>query len=175
MIEPLDQLRKHFKRDKNPVFAWVGIGLCFELNLDFPEWILAYLKSSAAALLRDNKSTSAREADRMGRALGFGRTKGQTGSHEAAYKALSDEILHKAVRTQLAAGEKNWRAYEIVAKEYGFSDSTVMRALGRLPWLARAPSHRTSRCLHPMAKCRINKWDDYLCRRPICSVPAMKT
>jgi hypothetical protein len=141
MLEPLDRLRKHFERDKNPAFAWMGIAHCFELNSDFPDWVLTYLKSSTAAVLRadgldKNKNTSEdktfeREAERIGKALGFGRSEGETGSFEDAYKALTDEMLHEAVLTQLAAGEKEYRAYDIVAKERGFSKSTVRRAFLR--------------------------------------------
>jgi hypothetical protein len=80
---------------------------------------------------KKNKNISKREAERVGRALGFGRSKGKTGFFEEAYVALTDETLSKAVQSRIAAGEKAYRAYEIVAKEYGFDSSTVRRAFVR--------------------------------------------
>jgi len=137
LLEQFDLHRQHFERTKNPVFAWQCIGLCFELNLEFPDWVLTYLKSSTAAVLsvdkkakkgKKEKNSSAREAERIGRAFGFGRPKGKTGSFEEAYLGFTDEVLCKAVQRQLEAGEKPYRAYEIVAEQHGFASSTVRRA-----------------------------------------------
>ena len=47
----LSVLEAHYKRTKNPLYAWHAIQKSRELDLELPKWVLAYLQQSADRLL----------------------------------------------------------------------------------------------------------------------------
>jgi|SRR5271166_4381435 len=64
---------------KNPLYVWLAIDRCIEAGIPFPDWVLAYLKRSAGRLKEMMSGAMpagcgdvAREAEAVGKALGFG-------------------------------------------------------------------------------------------------------
>ena len=90
----LAELRLTFDSSRNPVFAWQALRLATGLGINAPYWVLDYLAAAADALASiyaraKTKKALAREADLVGKALGFGtQGRGKTGMFEAAAKLV---------------------------------------------------------------------------------------
>jgi hypothetical protein len=86
----LAELRLTFDRTQNPVFVWQALRLATGLGINIPYWVLDYLAAAAGALASlyakaKAKKALGREAELVGKALGFGtRGRGRTGMFEAA-------------------------------------------------------------------------------------------
>ena len=102
------------RASKNPLYMWWAIDLCIKCNIPFPPWVMGYLKESASKLMQmmfDAAPTGtpevAREAEAVGRALGFGakgRGRGNVFSTHAKY--WRDTHVLMAVLNRIVQGEE---------------------------------------------------------------------
>lgn len=107
VLRLLQNLEVDFNRERNPVFAWSAIGLCRELRLNPPDWVMIYLSEAARVMSNTAEVPSEQtEAEKVGRALGFGRGQGKTSSFERAYIVGSNRVLYKKVVSYIRENRK---------------------------------------------------------------------
>jgi hypothetical protein len=68
----LDKLRIEFERTPNPMLPWSTIIWARQRGLDIPEWIVDHLYDKAVVLSKIIADDVGKEAEEVGRALGFG-------------------------------------------------------------------------------------------------------
>lgn len=123
-----DLVQSMDKSGKNPLYVWLAIDRCIEAGIPFPDWVLAYLKRSAGRLRGMMFGATpagcgdvAREAEAVGKALGFGakgRGRGSVFSQRA--KGWRDIFILLTVLERLRLGEEiGERLYADVAQELG--------------------------------------------------------
>lgn len=128
----LDELEKEFKRTDNPVLVWIAIRSRNWNDTPLPSWIDDYLQDVGTKIVSSIYDISDdREAEVVGKALGFGGTKkGGNGKLTAAYKLERDRALYNEVLSALneGGGTNLTSACHYVAAITGQSSSTVRRA-----------------------------------------------
>jgi hypothetical protein len=136
----LAELSLAFQHDRNPMHAWEAYQIARVNEHDIPEWILQYLDRAAASLvlLRDDAADGnppEREAHAVGKAIGFGKRRGETGYLKAhamfcrdleIYFDLKDQIDQKSSRYKTT--NVKMIAVEEIAKKHGIDAATVRRA-----------------------------------------------
>jgi hypothetical protein len=133
----LSELETDFGRDGNPVHAWEAIALILPYGIELPDWLLAYLFDAASEIgqirceVAEGKSIN-REAERVGKALGYGEGQGRGGWFKRATMLERDRFAYFAVTERLESGMKLDFAYDEVKNEVGVSRSTVARAYRRI-------------------------------------------
>jgi hypothetical protein len=134
----LRELEDDFGRDGNPVHAWEAFAVARRYGIDRPEWVEDFLTDVADRILEirdevaDGKPTK-REAQRVGKALGFGKDgPGQGGWFKHATMLERDRTIYFEVGDKVQAGGKLDFAYDDVAKAWKVSRSTIVRAYLRI-------------------------------------------
>jgi hypothetical protein len=136
----IEAFRNDYERDQNPVHVWRALFLVMNFSLEkaVPNWIAEYLRSSTDAVIKIYQKVKEgekieREAENIGKALGFGPSgKGSTSHFEDAFILDRDKDLYARVQNKLAAGDKLYLAYEMVAKDTAWSPSVIRRAYERI-------------------------------------------
>jgi len=129
MKEEIEELKREFEATKNPVLAWRALILNGGLDTPFPEWIVEYLYAAAEDIINNNDDD--REAEAVGKALGFGGAKkGKKGMFAAAATLERYRGLHMEVVAQLNKGNGTnlSSACAFVAATTDISFATVRRA-----------------------------------------------
>ena len=113
-------------------------------GIDPPGWVENFLADAADRIMEmraevaDGKPIK-REAQREGRALGFGKDgPGQGGWFRHATMLQRDRVIYFAVSDKVQAGVKLDFAYDDVARSLNVSRSTVVRAYLRITKLSDA-------------------------------------
>lgn len=134
----LSKLESDFERDHNPVFAWEAIAMAKNSGIDIPNWVANYLADAANEIVSIHEevaggSPASKEADRVGRVLGFGAEgKGATGQFKRAAMLEFDRNVFSKVNDLIGKGEKLDFAYDDVAKELNVSRSAVVQSYQRI-------------------------------------------
>lgn len=138
--EAQDEIRELgllFAHDLNPLHVWMAYALADMYSLDMPNWVGVYLRGFANALLeillidaREGGSVG-RQAELIGKLLGFGTGGPGTSVLQSAAGQRRDRKIFNEVSCLMEAGEKKYRAYEIVAHQRGVGSSTVQKAYNR--------------------------------------------
>ena len=99
----MDELKREFERTNNPVFVWYAIMNMNWSDTLMPEWIDTYLHSVATNMVRlFYTASNDREADLVGKALGFGgEKKGDKSKFAEARKFDRDLMLYNRVVCEL--------------------------------------------------------------------------
>lgn len=132
----LCDLEAHFIRSCNPVHVWEAFKLARRHGMKRPDWVEIYFTDVAERILeiRDEATGGkpvGREAERVGKALGFVHGPGATGWFELAANLRRDRVAYAEVRRRVAARTKPEFAYEEVAKLMNISASTTGRSYRR--------------------------------------------
>jgi hypothetical protein len=140
----LAELSLVFERDRNPMHAWEAYQLARINKHDLPEWVLQYLDRAAEALieLRDGAADGnppEREAETVGKAIGFGKRRGETGYLTGAAMLLRDLQMHFDVKDQIEQKKARYNTAKVrtiviedVAKMHDVDPATVRRAAERM-------------------------------------------
>lgn len=141
----LDELKRDFERTNNPVYAWSALVRSTTQGVQMPEWIMRYLHSAGWDIVKMLDGTEdAREAELVGRALGFGGgKKGDKGKFAEGrklekYHALYREVVHELHKGN---GTNPSSAFAYVASQCGKDISTVRRAYEHFNKLNSHPSN----------------------------------
>jgi hypothetical protein len=129
----LCDLEDHFARDRNPVHVWEAFKFARRYGIKRPDWVENYLADVADLILEIRDEVAGgkpvgREADRVGKALGFVHNPGKTGWFELAANLKRDRAAYVEVRRRVAAMTKPEFAYVEVAKLMNISASTAGRS-----------------------------------------------
>jgi hypothetical protein len=132
----LRELEAHFARDRNPVHVWEALKFTHRHGIKRPDWVENYLADAADRILKIRDESAGckpvgREAERVGKALGFVHGPGETGCFELATNLKRDRVAYATVVRKLEARIKSEFAYEEVATLMNTSSSTVGRAYRR--------------------------------------------
>ena len=131
-------MEAEFVQTKNPIFVWWALRMIHTARLAVPRWIARYLGSAAEIISRVSDEVQAgrpvgMEAERVGKALGFGTEGPGAGGWFKQLEMLErDRKIHEEVGGELRKGEKLDFAYDTVAKRMGLSRSTVQRGYARI-------------------------------------------
>jgi hypothetical protein len=128
--EEIAELKREFEATKNPVLVWRALILNGGLNTNFPQWIVEYLHAAAQDIICNNDADD-REAEAVGKALGFGAAKkGEKGMFAAVEKLERYRALHREVVGALNKGNGTnlSSACAFVAATTDISFATVRRA-----------------------------------------------
>jgi hypothetical protein len=142
----LRELEADFSRDGNPVHAWEALAVARRHEIDPPEWVEDFLTDVADRILdiRDEVASGKpinREAERVGKALGFGTDgSGQGGWFRHATLLERDRTIYFEMIDWLEKEQarhphrrpKLTAAYREVAMAIGVDASTVQRAYVRI-------------------------------------------
>jgi hypothetical protein len=110
--EALAALEAEFARDGNPLHAWEALALAASGDQPVPAWVLHYLTAGAEKLAAIRQEVAAgkpvdKEAERAGKALGFGTTGAGRGSRFTAKAMLErDREYYFAVVAAVEKGTK---------------------------------------------------------------------
>jgi hypothetical protein len=141
--ELLRQLEIDFGRYGNPVYAYEAFAIALRSGMDMPDWVQRHMLQVAECILgiRDaiaGGRPSKREAERVGKVLGFGKDgPGQGGWFKQAAMLQRDRTIFVEVEKRLEAGMKLDFAYDEVAKMLGVSRSTIVRSYQRIAKMVR--------------------------------------
>lgn len=140
------ELEADFGRDGNPVHAWGALAVARRYGIDLPEWVKDYLADVADRILEirtevaDGKPLR-REAERVGKVLGFGKDRpGGGGRFKRSTILERDRTVYFEVIDWLEEEKarhpdqraKLTSAYREVAMAIGVDSSTVQRAYARI-------------------------------------------
>ena len=134
----LQELEADFARDGNPVHAWGAFVIARTYENDTPEWVLNFVYDVARGILDicgevSQGKPAIREAERVGKVLGFGTDgRGRGGWFKRATMLHRDRTIYFKVGSKLKAGMKRNFAYDDVAKTLNVSRSTIVRAYLRI-------------------------------------------
>jgi hypothetical protein len=138
------EVEEDFEFDGNPVHVWKAIDIALSAGMDLPIWAAEKLSEMAERIceIGDREGSKGRltEAELVGRAVGFGKGKGETGQFAGARQLQRDREIYFAVEDWLAnerlrrpdGGAKLSSAYSAVAEQFGVNTSTVQRAYQRI-------------------------------------------
>jgi len=155
------ELDEEYRRTRNPVYAWEALAVAHRYLIDLPAWVEEYLAEAGDRILairdeikadedkvkidepvgkvsKDHKSAgkdvrTAGEAERVGKALGFGASgPGQTGWFKSASLLERGRYIYFYVCCELKKGTKLYLAYEEVARMFDVSTTTVVNAYQRI-------------------------------------------
>jgi hypothetical protein len=125
----------HFMRTQNPFWAWNALNLANIARLEVPRWIVNYLGCAASRICQTKdrikrRQFMQREAESVGRALGFGKKGRGQGAQIMRMERLKREWrIFIEVHAVLRSENTNWDgAYDAVGEKLGCSKSTVQRA-----------------------------------------------
>ncbi|TPL75111.1 hypothetical protein [Mesorhizobium sp. B2-3-15] len=120
----------------NPILPWVGLRLAMDSELPVPDWVLRYFYESAGLLnqmIREGKHRGRKEAESVGRMLGFGADgKGQTSAFRDI--TLQDRDVKIAIHVVCGMVANGWSQEKSVGEVAGtqkLSEATVERAYAR--------------------------------------------
>lgn len=136
------ELEADFGRDGNPVHAWEALTVARRYGIDPPVWVDDFLTDAADRILEIREEVAGgrpvkREAERVGKALGFGNDgPGQGGWFKHATMLERDRTIYFEVNDKLRTGIKLDFAYDEVAKASSMSRSTIVRAFLRITKLS---------------------------------------
>ncbi len=128
----IGELEVEFRESKNPLLAWEGFRLSMAVDQATPGWILDYLGDCALRLsdileeVERGKPTG-KEAERVGRSLGFAAKPGRGSWFSKLASIRRDRRIYKAMSDEFARGTKSYIARGEVAQSMGLSPSTVGR------------------------------------------------
>jgi hypothetical protein len=142
----LRQLEADFGRDGNPVHAWEARSVARRYGIDSPDWVEDLIDDTADRIMdiRDEVADGKpieREAERVGKALGFGKDgPGQGGWFKHATMLERDRTIYFAMIDWLEEEQarhpdrrpKLTAAYREVAMVIGVDASTIQRAYVRI-------------------------------------------
>ena len=138
----LKLLAEDFDRENNPVFVWEAISIASRCGLEMPKWVLPYLSEAADAVVTilgefkrgaNLRKKNFREAERAGKAIGFGKAGRGPGSHfEEAADLDRDRSLYFDVLGRLHEAKKETTACVDVAVALDTNQSMVERAYWRM-------------------------------------------
>ena len=130
----LRELEAEFARDGNPVHAYEATWIARRYGLE-ATWAEDFVDDAIDQMLEilhevaDGKPTG-REAERVGKALGFGRDgPGQRGWFRHATNRKRDRAIYFEVCDKLQDGIKLDAAYDEAAKAFDVSRSSVVQCL----------------------------------------------
>jgi hypothetical protein len=131
----LDKLRTEFERTPNPMLPWSALRWARDGGLDIPGWIIDHLYDKAVVLTEIVAEDGGKEAQEVGRALGFGaERKGETAAgaelrqHWRDFKIavyIADLMRQDLMRQGVA---KETAAITETAKALSVSPATARRA-----------------------------------------------
>lgn len=134
----VNELENFYRYDGNPIHALRAIGTADLFGLPTPSWAMDYIVRSAARVVEMMVFEAYeglpldRQAERVGKAFGFGTGgSGRSGTFQKAAWLYGDWEIYLRVTSLCKAGEKKYRAWEIVADERGVDRSTIRRACER--------------------------------------------
>jgi hypothetical protein len=136
--EALAALEAEFARDRNPLHAWEALALAASGDQPVPAWVLHYLTAGAEKLAAIRQEVAAgkpvgEEAERAGKALGFGTTGAGRGSRFTAKAMLErDREYYFAVVAAVEKGTKLYIAWQEVSRATGAKETMVRRAYERI-------------------------------------------
>ena len=134
----LRELEADFNRDRNPVHVFEALALALRHEISMPEWVKKYLGDTADLILNIRKEVAAgkpvfREAERVGKALGFGTEgPGRSGWFKQATMLERDRAIYCGVVDELGLGNQLDHAYDNLSKFQKVSRSTIVRAYLRI-------------------------------------------
>ena len=135
--EALAQLGRDYQGE-NPLFVFEALTIYRAAGEAAPpDWAMRSFTNSAASLMqlleKPDGHRNGDEPERLGRALGFGKTgPGRGGWFEGASLLKRDRAIYLAVKERLVARKQLTAAYEDVAESKSVSRSTVCRAYRRI-------------------------------------------
>jgi len=102
----LCDLEAHFARDGNPFHAWKALKFAHRHGFERPDWVETYLVDGADHIvkIRDEAiggKPVGREAERVGKALGFAHARGKTGWFKQAAMLVLGRAEYVRVRGKL--------------------------------------------------------------------------
>lgn len=134
----LAELAVDFEREGNPVHAWEAVAVAARSGIERPDWVENFIDEQAARIMEIREQVSeghpvGREADRVGKALGFAIDgPGQGGRFKQATMLQRDRTIYFEIRDKLDSDVKLDAAYSEVATAFGVSRSLVVRAYLRI-------------------------------------------
>jgi hypothetical protein len=142
----LQALEQDYTRERNPVLAWDAFSTCRHYGFQLPPWLLDYLAESADRILEISDAVASgrpvnREAEAVGKALGFGLTGRGAGKlfktagilrRDRELSAAMEEFLAQEQAHKPNAKLKLRDISKDVGKAEGTSGATVERALKRI-------------------------------------------
>ena len=131
----LRQLETDYNREDSAVYVWEALDLAERNGINRPGWVEDYLVRAAARLMQILNDVAAgkgigRQADEVGRALGFGPGGGCRFKHAARLER--DRTIYHSVEKKLGAGIKLDAARFEVAKDMNLSYATNERSHKRI-------------------------------------------
>ncbi len=145
----LDKLRIEFERTPNPMLPWSAIIWARSRGLDIPNWIIDHLYDKAVVLSKIIADDVGKEAEEVGRALGFGaESKGKTTAgaelrqgwrdlitavHIADLR-MQDVAKENAVTETAAALSVSSATADLARKNYGGTATRFVATLMKWPF-----------------------------------------
>ena len=131
----LRQLETDYNREDSAVYVWEALDLAERNGINRPGWVEDYLVRAAARLMQILNDVAAgkgigRQADEVGRALGFG--PGGGCRFKKAARLERDRIIYHSVEKKVGAGIKLDAARFEVAKDMDLSSATIERSHKRI-------------------------------------------
>jgi hypothetical protein len=142
----LSELQAYYKRDGNPVFVWQAVNAARGYSVEWPDWVYDYLLDAADRIMEikqevAERQPARREAERVGKALGFGvEGPGQGGRFKQASMLDRDRDIYFRVHEWMEAERKRYPkrepnlsgAYDAVKDQLGLDRSTIQRGYARI-------------------------------------------
>ncbi len=145
----LRALESDFRREGNPVHPWEALTVARSYGISLPAWVQDFLAAAADRVMGIREEVAKhkavkREAERVGKALGFGiGGPGQGGWFKHATILQRDRDIYLKVNEKRAAETKLDFAYDEVAKSLGMTRSMVVRGYQRITKLNGEASNRS--------------------------------
>lgn len=132
--EEIELYEREYRVTGNPVYAWRAIQVANFARLHYPTWIRDYLHNCALALCSMvDRPPKEKVAAAVARAVGLVKG-GKTGAG-SCFSDLSDTAWERhaaMVERCIGEGDKDYQAWDRVAKMYGVSQATIRRAYLKL-------------------------------------------
>jgi hypothetical protein len=133
-VQALDAVGQRFEETGDPMAPWSALQFARSHSIPVPEWVLDYLEGRAGQLdkIAVDGGGGKREAEAIGRALGFGAIgRGQTAAASASATATREFTLALGMAMEVRLGAGKSKAATIVAAAMNSSASSVERAYAR--------------------------------------------
>jgi hypothetical protein len=125
----LDKLRIEFERTPNPMLPWSALRWARDGGLDVPGWIIDHLYDKAVVLSKIIVDDVGKEAEEVGKALGFGAGgKGATTAGAELRQHWRDWETAVRIADLMMQGVAKESAVEEAAKTLSVSPATAYRA-----------------------------------------------